>query len=142
MYIGIKHLHSALAYILLAVLIISLIYTLASYINKKPFTETVRKVTLAGLIATHLQLLAGLLLYFLSPVGFSNMSGAAMQDALARLYVVEHPLTMVIAAVLITVGYSRAKRLTEDTRRYKQILIFYTIGLVLILIRIPWMVWP
>lgn len=142
MYTGIKHLHSGLAYILLAVLIISLVYALVNYINKKPFTETVRKVSLVGLIAAHLQLLVGVLLYFLSPIGFSNLSGAAMGDAISRLYVLEHPLTMIIAIILITIGYSRAKKLTEDNRRYKQILIFYTLGLVLVLIRIPWMAWP
>lgn len=142
MYTGIKHLHSFFAYILLAVLVIALVYILVSFIQNKPFTERMRKIALAGLISAHLQLLIGLLLYFISPIGFGNLSGEAMQDSLARLYVVEHPLTMLIAIVLITIGYSRAKKAADDRNSCKQILIFYTLGLGLILLRIPWMAWP
>lgn len=142
MYIGFKHLHSGLAYILLAVLVFSLIYALVNFVKNKPFTENVRKASLAGLIASHLQLLVGLVLYFLSPVGFSNFSGEAMGDAMSRLYMLEHPLTMIIAIVLITVGYSKAKAPGEDSSRYKKVLIYYGLGLALMLLRIPWSVWP
>ncbi|KAA9332765.1 hypothetical protein [Adhaeribacter soli] len=142
MYTGFKHLHSTLAYILLAALVFSILYTLFSYLNKKPFTEGNRKVALIGLISAHLQLVVGLVLYFISPLGLSNASGAAMKDSASRLYFLEHPLMMIIGIALITVGYSRAKRLKEDKKRYMSILIFYTLGLVLILSRIPWQVWP
>lgn len=142
MYTGLKHLHSGLAYILLAGLIFSIGYTLISFINKKPFTDGNRKVSLIGLICAHLQLVFGLLLYFVSPLGLSGFSGEAMKNSLSRLYILEHPLTMAIAIALITIGYSKAKRLTEDRKRYNNILIFYTIGLLLILLRIPWSVWP
>jgi NADH:ubiquinone oxidoreductase subunit 2 (subunit N) len=142
MYTGFKHLHSTLAYILLAALVFSILYTLFTYLNKKPFTEGNRKMALIGLISAHLQLVVGLVLYFVSPLGLSNASGAAMKDSTSRLYFLEHPLMMIIGIVLITVGYSRAKRLKEDKKRYMSILIFYTLGLVLILSRIPWQVWP
>ena len=142
MYTGFKHLHSTLAYILLAALVFSILYTLFSYLNKKPFTEGNRKMALIGLISAHLQLVIGLVLYFISPLGLSNASGAAMKDSASRFYFLEHPLMMIIGIVLITVGYSRAKRLREDKKRYMSILIFFTLGLVLILSRIPWQVWP
>jgi NADH:ubiquinone oxidoreductase subunit 2 (subunit N) len=142
MYTGVKHLHSMLAYVLLAGLVFAILYTLFAYLNKKPFTEGNRKVALIGLICAHLQLLAGLVLYFVSPLGVSNASGAAMKDPASRLYFLEHPLMMIIAIVLITVGYSRAKRLTVDKSRYMSILIFFTLGLLFILSRIPWQVWP
>lgn len=142
MYTGIKHLHSVLAYVLLAVLILSLVYILVSYIQKKPFTEKMRKISLAGLISAHLQLLVGLILYFISPLGIANFSGASMGDSVSRLYMLEHPLTMLIAIILITIGYSKAKRLEDSAQKYKKILLFFGIGLLLILIRIPWMAWP
>jgi len=142
MYIGFKHLHSTFAYVLLAALIFSVIYVLIAYAQKKPFTDKVRKFALIGLISAHIQFLVGLLLYVLSPLGLSNFSGAAMKDPLSRLYILEHPLMMLIAIVLITVGYSRAKRLKGDNARYRSILIFYGLGLVFILSRIPWTVWP
>lgn len=142
MYTGLQHLHSGLAYLVLAALVIIFGYVLINYFKDNPFTEKVRKASLVGLIVSHLQLLIGLVLYFISPLGLSNFSGEAMGDAMSRLYMLEHPLTMIIAIILITVGYSKAKNGTDDASRYKKILIYYGIGLVLMLIRIPWSVWP
>lgn len=142
MYTGLQHLHSGFAYLLLAALIFSILYILMSYVGKKPFTDKHRKIALIGFIASHLQLVFGLILYFISPLGVSNISGEVMKNAELRLYAIEHPLTMIIAIVLITIGYSKAKKLTDSDQRYKKILIFYTIGLILILSRIPWSVWP
>lgn len=142
MYTGFQHLHSGLAYLVLAALAIIFGYVLFNFFSNKPFTEKVRKASLVGLILSHLQLLIGLVLYFISPKGLSNFSGEAMGDAMSRLYMLEHPLTMIIAIILITVGYSKAKNGTEDASRYKKILIFYGLGLFLMLIRIPWSVWP
>jgi NADH:ubiquinone oxidoreductase subunit 2 (subunit N) len=126
----------------LAILALVFIYVLYSFVSKKPFTEKVRKSALVGLIVSHLQLLVGLVLYFISPVGISNFSGEAMGDSMARLYMLEHPLTMIIAIILITVGYSKAKKKGDNATRYKKILIYYGLGLFLILLRIPWSAWP
>lgn len=135
------HAHSGLAYLLLAVLIFAILYTLIGFMGNKPFTDGNRKVALIGLIAAHIQLVIGLVLYFVSPNGLSNFSGGNMKDSGARLLMLEHPLTMIIAIVLITIGYSRAKKLTDSNARYKKILIFFTLGLILILSRIPWSNW-
>lgn len=142
MYTGFLHLHSYFAYLLLAAIIFSIVYILVSYINKQPFTEKHRKIALIGLISTHIQALFGLILYFVSPLGFSNLSGEVMKNSELRLYAVEHPLTMIISVVLVSIGYSKAKKLTDSDQRYKKILIFYTIGLILIFSRIPWVSWP
>jgi len=142
MYTGLKHLHSFLAYILLAVIIFSVVYAIFKFVNKSAFTERVRKVALVGFIASHLQLLIGLVLYFISPVGLSHFSGEAMQDTISRLYVLEHPLMMILGVVLISVGYIKAKKPGDDARRFKTIIFFYMLGLIFILSRIPWQVWP
>ncbi len=139
MYTGIKHLHSTLAYVLLAGLIISIGYVLFAYLQNKKYN---RKMALVGLICAHLQLVVGAIAYFVSPYGISNASGAAMKDSIARLYFLEHPLTMLVAIILITVGYSRAKRMPTPKRQNGSVLVFYLVGLVLILSRIPWHTWP
>ena len=141
MYTGLLHAHSGLAYVLLAAIIFAIVYTLIGFMGNKPFTEGNRKVALIGLIATHIQVLIGLILYFVSPYGISNFSGGNMKDGAARLLMLEHPLTMIIAAVLVNIGYSKAKKLTESNARYKKILIFFTLGLILILSRLPWSNW-
>ena len=70
-------------------------------------------------------------------VRFSEM-GDVMGNSVLRFYTVEHITMMLIAIVLITMGYSKAKRQTEQARGHKTIFTFYLIGLVLILVSIPW----
>lgn len=142
MYTGFQHLHSALAYVVLLLLIVAVGMAIYGFFIKKPFTEIQRKVTLFALIGSHIQLLVGLVLYLLSPLGLSNLSGETMGNSAARLYALEHPLINIIALVLITIGFSTAKRLTEDKKKHLRIVWMYGIGLLLILSRIPWSVWP
>ncbi len=141
MYTGLQHLHSYLAYLVLFGLLFSIFTAIGGWMQNRPFTDKDRKRSLLGLIPTHLQWIVGLVLYFISPLGMANASGAAMKDANSRLYILEHPLTMVIAVVLITIGYSRAKRLKVGKARFRSIIIFYGLGLLLILSRIPWQAW-
>jgi len=142
MYTGLLHSHSYMTYLVLLGLLISFISALIGLFGKRIFSDGDRKIALLGLIPAHLQWVIGLILYFVSPRGASNFSGAAMGDSISRLYILEHPLTMVIAVVLITIGYSRAKRMVGTDKGFKSIAIFYGIGLLLILIRIPWISWP
>lgn len=142
MYTGFQHLHSYLAYLLLAALLFTLIYVVIKFVSKSAFTDGVRKVALVGFIISHLQLLFGLALYVLSPLGITAFSGEAMQDPVSRLYVLEHPLTMIIAIVLVSVGYIKAKKPGDDARRFKTVILYYTLAIILILIRIPWQQWP
>jgi heme A synthase len=139
MYPELQQIHSYTAYLSLAGLLIAILYSAWSLMNKNPFSKM---IAVLGLALTHLQIVLGLVLYFVSPLGFSNFSGANMKDTVSRLYMLEHPLTMIIAAVLITIGYSKAKRKAAVEAKHKQILIFYMLGLLLILLRIPWSAWP
>lgn len=141
MYTGIQHLHSFMSYLVLLGLAISIIAALGGMFGNKPFTDKNRKMGLLGLIPTHLQWVIGVILYFVSPLGMSNFSGEAMKDSVSRLYILEHPLTMIIAVVLITIGYARAKRSIGENKGFKNIVIFYALGLILILSRIPWNAW-
>ncbi|QDH80150.1 hypothetical protein FKX85_14330 [Echinicola soli] len=139
---GIQHLHSGMAYLVLAGLIAVFIYALIGALGNRNFTDKDRKFGLIGLIPLHIQLLVGIIIYFISPLGFSNLSsGNAMGDAVSRLYALEHPLMNIIAVVLVTVGYSRAKKLTQDRARFRSLYMFYGIALLLILSRIPWSAW-
>ncbi|HAH39161.1 MAG TPA: hypothetical protein DEQ87_04350 [Algoriphagus sp.] len=142
MYIGIQHLHSGLAYLALIALIIVIVLMLIGSLSGKEFTEKDRKIAMVAFILAHTQLLVGLILYFVSPVGFSLLtSGGAMSDPAARLTALEHPLINIIAIVLISIGYIRAKKLQSDRARFRSVYMMYAIGLVLILSRIPWANW-
>ena len=67
--------------------------------------------------------------------------GAAMKNAELRKIIVEHPLMMIIAIVLITIGWSKHKKKGSDTAKFKTIAIFYGLALIVVLSRIPWSNW-
>jgi hypothetical protein len=143
MYPAFQHTHSLLAYVFLALMLFLLFRVLQGYTNRRPFSDGTRKLALVSLIFAHVQLLLGLGLYFVfSPMGFKNLNSATMKDSISRLFALEHPLMMVLGIVFITIGYSRSKRAGNDIGKYRQLLIFYAVGLLLILSRIPWHQWP
>ena len=144
MYNTIQTLHSYWAYLVLLILILATFNALIKFFAKKEFHTKDFRLTLFALIVSHIQLLIGLVLYFVSPrlSLFSEMGmGDIMKDSINRLYLIEHPLINIIAVVLITIGYSKNKKKLTSTSKFKIIAIFYTIALVLFLSRIPWNTW-
>lgn len=141
MYSILKSSHSGLAYVALLALVICVVMAASAFFGKKTWSASQFKIALFGLIAAHIQLLLGLLLYFTSPNGMSNLSGETMKDSFGRLLAVEHPLINIIALIIITLGYSKGKKALETLGAAKTIFIYYGIGLLLILSRIPWQVW-
>jgi len=139
MYEFIQKFHSVLAYFALVFLILIVINALVGLSSKREFAEKDRKLGLIGLIFIHIQLVAGLVLYFVSPLGKAALG--EMKNAELRLTSLEHPLINIIAIILITIGWSRHKKLTNSSAKFKSFLVFYGLGLLLILARIPWKLW-
>ncbi|MES2573436.1 MAG: hypothetical protein V4572_00705 [Bacteroidota bacterium] len=139
MYEFIQKLHSGWAYLALLVLVIAVVNSLIGLSSKKEFTAKDRKIALFGLIGIHTQLLIGLIIYFVSPLGLASLG--EMKVATIRLTSLEHPLINLIAIVLITIGWSKHKKLTTSESKFKTFSIFYGLGLLLILSRIPWKLW-
>ena len=142
MYDIIKHTHSYWAYLVLAILIIAVINAIFGLISKKEYSAKDLRIALFGLIISHIQFLIGLVLYFVSPYFEMWSHGGVMGDAAKRLYLVEHPAINIITIVLITVGFSKHKKKDSSASKFKTIFIFYLIGLILLLSRIPWDVSP
>ena len=138
-----KDVHSYWAYLVLAILIFTVFNAVTGVIKKRAFTDKDLRLGLFTLILSHIQLLIGLGWYFMSPwyKALKANGGEVMGDKAARLLAVEHPLMMIIAIVLITIGWSKHKKKTEDTAKFKTFAIFYGIALLLILSRIPWSNW-
>ena len=139
-----KLLHSYWAYLVLLILIVAVINGISGMISKREFKDRDLRISLFALIVTHIQLLIGLGWYFISP-WYKSMKEVGMADTMSnaalRFQAIEHPITMVLAIVLITMGWSRHKKQTTDKGKFKSIGIFYGLGLVLILSRIPWDQW-
>jgi hypothetical protein len=139
MYQFIQKFHSGWAYITLILLVIAVVNALIGLFSKKEFTTTDRKIALFALIFAHIQLTVGLFLYFVSPLGLASFG--QMSDKALRLTSLEHPLINIIAIVLITIGWSKHKKLITSISKFKTVSIFYGLGLLLVLSRIPWSLW-
>ena len=134
MYNGLLFAHSYLRYIILILLIIVIISSLVALVNKKAYTPGDNKLGLSLFIATHLQLLLGLILFFVSPA--VEFSGAAMKNAETRYWLVEHNTAMLIAIVFITVARTTSKKMVDSQAKHRRMLIFNLIALVIILVAI------
>jgi hypothetical protein len=135
----IQSIHSTLAYAVLAVVFIAVLNAFLGLSSKRDFTKNDRSLSLVALILSHIQLLVGLVLWATSPLGKDAIS--QMSNAALRLTAVEHPLTNIIAIALITIGWSIHKKEESSNGKFKKIGIFYALGLLLILSRIPWSNW-
>jgi hypothetical protein len=138
MYNTLQNLHSLWAYLAIFILLTAVVNALIGYSSKKPFLDKDLRISLFALIFSHIQLLLGLAVYFVSPIGFEQLG--EMKNAAIRLTSLEHPLINIIAIVLITIGWSKHKKV-EGTLKFRKILFFYAIGLILIISRIPWKTW-
>ena len=134
MYNGLLVTHSYLRYILLILLLVVIVTSLLAMLNRKPYTSTDNKLSLSLFIATHLQLLVGLILFFKSPV--VQFSGAAMKDAASRYWLVEHNTAMLIAIVLITLARTTSKKMADSQARHKRMFIFNLIAFAIVVITI------
>jgi len=139
-----KTIHSYWAYLVLSVLVLAVVNAIIGFVKKREFSDKDLRIGLFTLIFSHIQLLIGLGWYFSSPYfkALKTNGSEVMGDSATRLLAVEHPIMMIIALVLITIGWSKHKKKTEDASKFKTFVIFYGIALVLILARIPWNQWP
>ena len=144
MYETILTIHSFIAYAVLAILILAVLNAISGWLGNKMFTpEKDFRLSLFALILSHLMLVIGLILFFVSPNGLNAIQELGMGglSSPARLLAVEHPFTNILAIIFITVGWSRHKKFIEAKKKFKSIGIFYGLGLLLFLSRIPWGQW-
>ena len=142
MYNGIVHLHNVLRWVILILLLVALIRHLSGMTGKKAFTAGDRKVDLFLMISAHVQLLVGLYQWFVGPWGMKLLNsvgfGAAMKDPVARFWIMEHNVGMLIGIILITVGRSATKKNISDVVKHKKAFWFFLIALIIILASVPW----
>jgi hypothetical protein len=127
------HAHSGLRWVAIILLLLAIVNAFTS----KTFEKKHKMINLFTMITLHTQLIIGLIQYFITS-GKVKFFDGWMKEAAYRFYGMEHLLGMLIAIVLITVGYSKSKRGATDAEKFKSIKVFYLIGFILILASIPW----
>ncbi|WP_188373021.1 hypothetical protein [Winogradskyella haliclonae] len=141
----VQFIHSYWAYLVLIVLVLATFNALIKFFGDKEFDAKDFRISLFALITMHIQLLIGIILFFLKDY-FSTIEqvggmGEVMKNDALRKLIVEHPTTMIIAVALVTIGYSKHKKKLVSKPKFKVLAIFYTIALALVLYMIPWNQW-
>lgn len=126
-----KSAHSGWRYIVLILLVVAVIQALAGWFGKKTYTEGNRKLNVFTLISAHIQLVFGLVLYFLSP-----LTKGPTADAMYRYWKMEHIAIMILSIVLITIGNAKSKKVDAAISKHKTIAIFFGLALVFIVVAI------
>jgi hypothetical protein len=138
----INHLHSILRWAILVFLILTIVKARSSKIKQISFAEGVKKTALISMMLLHTQLVIGIIQYVVGARGLNAIKTLGMKevmgDSVNRFYAMEHLVGMLIAIIIITVGYSTAKRMTDAAKSNGRIFITYLIGLILIIASIPW----
>lgn len=136
--------HSLWAYIVLLLIIVAVINAIIGVTSKKEFSAKDLRISLFALIASHIQLVIGFIAYYVSTyynVMRTAGMGEVMKNSELRKPLVEHPLLILVAIALLTIGFSKHKKKTTSASKFKTIAIFYAIALILILAVIPWDLW-
>lgn len=141
MYQGLLHLHNLGRWVVLILLVVAIFKAIIGITGNKAFDNGDKKTGLFLMISAHIMLLVGLIQWFAGPglAAIQNMGmKAAMQNSVARFWAVEHPLSMLIGIILITIGRSSAKKNISDMAKHKHSFWFYLIALFVILAAVPW----
>ena len=138
MYTAVLMVHSWLRW---AVLIAGLIaFTRAATAGGRPWTPTDDRSARWFTIVLDIQVLLGLLLYFvLSPFTREALGdfGGAMKNSGLRFWAVEHTFGMIIGVALAHVGSVKVRK-APSLRKHRTAMIFFGLALLAILASIPW----
>jgi membrane protein DedA with SNARE-associated domain len=139
---GLVHLHNLLRWVILILLVISVIKSYTGWKGGKAFNPGDRKVWLFTMIAAHITLLLGFYQWLIGRIGIITTElpegVSMMKDKTFRFFWLEHPLSMLIAIALITLGYGMARKPVSDQVKYQKAFRYFLIALILILLVTPW----
>jgi hypothetical protein len=139
---GLLHLHNLLRWVILVLLLLSIYKSYVGNASKKSFDPADKKIWLFTMIASHITLLLGLYQWLLGRYGlFSYVKPegvSMMKDPYLRFFQMEHPVSMILAVLMITLGHGVAKKDLDDQSKYKKAFRYFLVALVLILVAVPW----
>ena len=132
--------HSITRWFVLGSLLFAISRSYQGYFTKGVFTKTDDSIRHWTATISHIQLTIGSVLYFTSPLikfFFAHFKEQFVNIDLAFFGLV-HILLMTVAVVLITIGSAIAKRKLTDQEKFRTMLVYFSIALLIIFIAIPW----
>lgn len=130
--------HSVLRYVIILAAIIVCVQSLVGMLQKGAFKKSNKTGILLLQIFCDLQLLFGLFLYYTSGFLYTDKKGIDMHNHYSRFYLVEHPVSMIIAIILVHIGYKVAKKNIDDNKKFKRLFWYVFVALVIFMAQTPW----
>ena len=131
-------LHSLFRWLVLLSLLCGIFRAYRGCANRLAFTATDDSVRHWTATILHIQLVLGFTLYFISPVIQAFRQQGIRAGGHVAFFGVIHIGIMLLAVVLVTIGSSMAKRQSADGAKFRTMLIWFSVGLLVIFLAIPW----
>ena len=136
---GMLHLHNVVRWFIVLFAILTLAKGISGMSGNKPFKKADKRWALFLMICADIQLILGLYLYYVKNWLNVLTGGGAMANKTLRFWSVEHLAGMLIAIILIHLGYSAAKNVKlPDAMRYKRMFWYTLIAVIVIVATVPW----
>ena len=138
MYSALLILHSLFRWLVLASLLVAIFRAYRGYTARLAFTPIDNLIRHWTATISHIQLILGFILYFVSPLIQSFRQQGLKSGGQSLFFGVIHVSVMLGAIVLITIGSVLAKRQAVDSTKFRTMLIWYSMSLLVIFLAIPW----
>jgi ABC-type Na+ efflux pump permease subunit len=138
MYAILLILHSLLRWLVLGSLLYATGRAYRGYVSGRAFTKTDNAVRHWTATLAHIQLMVGFTLYMVSPLVKAFFAGRGTGQTGLAFFPVVHLSGMFTAIVVISIGSALAKRRPASREQFKTMLIWFSVGLVIIMLAIPW----
>ena len=133
--------HNILRWAVLLFGLLSLFSGLRGMNGRRDFTAGDKRNALFFLTACDIQLVLGLALYFMKGYhrNFSggNM-GLVMKNAIQRFWTIEHFIGMLLAIILVHIGYAGTKGARPDAAKFRRLFWCSLLALIIIAAMVPW----
>jgi hypothetical protein len=132
--------HTYFRWLVLASLLFAIFRAYNGYSSKGKFTKTDDAVRHWTATISHIQLMIGMVIYFQSP--FIKYFWTNFREAIGEINIaffgLIHITLMFTAIMVITIGSALSKRKTSDPEKFRTMLIWFSVALIIIFIAIPW----
>lgn len=132
--------HSVFRWLVVVSLVYSIYRAYRGYVSDAVFSKKDNFVRHWTATIAHIQMVLGILIYIQSPVTsyFWKHVKESSWHSETMFFGFVHGLLMLAAIVLVTIGSALAKRRATDKEKFRTLLVWYTLALLIIFIAIPW----
>lgn len=140
MYATVLALHSLTRWLVLGSLLFAIFRAYRGWLLNKPWLKLDDTTRQVAATMAHIQFVLGVTLYFISPIVnyFLHNFSTAVHERSIRFFGMEHVTMMLIGVGIISTVSAKAKKKPTGMQKFKYLVIWYTVALLIILSSIPW----